>query len=545
MIRLAQQMAFLGYYGDPRTFESVGYVPFSKRERYGEAMAQVAKDRPKVTAQTPGDVDGELEADAVVIGSGAAGALLAYRLAEAGRHVLVLERGQHVDPEDFNEDEVEMISRLYSDGALQLSRDFRFQVLQGMCVGGSTVINNAVCFEIPDAALKRWNDVGGLDAGLDEDRLRGSFKSVTELLRITEQPDSYLNPGARKFAAGIEKLGLNENGGFGVVRANIADCFGCGYCNIGCAYGKKLSVLDTLLPEGQQKFGERLRILAECRAEEIETSNGRATAVRCRLSDGRKLRVRGETIVVSAGAINSSWLLMQSGIAKDKAGRKLGFNMASPMTADFDEELHSYDGLQISHFLEPPAERGFVFETWFNPVVSQALNMPGWFNDHYRNMRRYAHMTAAGVLVGTEGNARVRRAWSGGPDIQYQPSKGDLDRLIEGLKLLGKVYLSAGARRVLPNLFTFREFTTEAELDRLGDYVQDASDLSLGTGHPQGGNPVSRDPGKGVVDPQFRVHGMENLYVCDASAFPASITVNPQMTVMALAEYAAPAIAGS
>ena len=42
----------------------------------------------------------------------------------------------------------------------------------------------------------------------------------------------------------------------------------------------------------------------------------------------------------------------------------------------------------------------------------------------------------------------------------------------------------------------------------------------------------------GLVSPDFRVHGYENLYVCDASVFPSSVTVNPQLTVMALAHYA-------
>ena len=43
---------------------------------------------------------------------------------------------------------------------------------------------------------------------------------------------------------------------------------------------------------------------------------------------------------------------------------------------------------------------------------------------------------------------------------------------------------------------------------------------------------------EGVVDERFRVHGMENLYGCDASVFPSSVTVNPQLTVMAVADYA-------
>ncbi len=67
--------------------------------------------------------------------------------------------------------------------------------------------------------------------------------------------------------------------------------------------------------------------------------------------------------------------------------------------------------------------------------------------------------------------------------------------------------------------------------------------ITLGTGHPQGGNALSRQPGRGVVDPDFRVHGFANLYVCDASVFPTSIKVNPQLTVMSLAHYAAERIA--
>ncbi len=327
------------------------------------------------------------------------------------------------------------------------------------------------------------------------------------------------------------------------MKANIDDCIGCGYCNIGCAYGKKLSMLDTILPEGQARFGDRLRILSECKATKIRSEGGRASAVDCELSDGRKLRVLANTVVVSAGAVGSSFLLGQSGLGGSQVGRNVSFNMGSPLTAEFDEELRSYAGLQISHYLEPGAEHGYVFETWFNPVLAQALAMPGWFEDHYRNMRRYSHMTALGTLVGTQRNGRVKKALLGGPDIVYTPTTEDLAKVVGALKIAGRIYLEAGATRVMPSTFHYLEITKPEQLDRLDDYVRDAGDISLGTGHPQGGNAISRDDAKGVVDENFRVHGMENLYVCDASVFPTSITVNPQMTVMALAEYATPRIA--
>ena len=42
-----------------------------------------------------------------------------------------------------------------------------------------------------------------------------------------------------------------------------------------------------------------------------------------------------------------------------------------------------------------------------------------------------------------------------------------------------------------------------------------------------------------MIDDRFGIHGIENVFVCDASVFPSSVTVNPQLTVMALADYAA------
>ena len=535
MIRLASQMTYLGYYGDPRSFESVGYVPFSARERYPAEMAKLRGRPRRLTTIRPADLDGDrLDADAIVIGSGAAGSIIAAELSAAGKQVLLVERGEHVDPSEFTEDEGEMLTRLYADGALQLARDFRFQVLQGMCVGGSTVVNNAVCFEIPDRVLASWNEQH--QAGLDPGRVAASFTAVRRRLEIGRQPPGHLNPGARKFTAGLEALGIDHDRS-GVVEANIAGCIGCGYCNIGCRFGKKLSMLDTVLPDAQESSGGRLRILSECRAEGIETEYGRAVAVHCR-AGGRKLRARAPQIVVAAGAVNSSYLLARSGIG-GPVGERLSFNMASPVTAEFEEELRSYDGLQISHYFDPGEGADFVAETWFNPILSQALNMPGWFEDHYRNMRRYAHLTAAGALVGTESNGRVRKAFFGGPDIVYRPTGADLARLLEGLKAVGRIFLAAGATRVMPLTFRFHEFRSERELDRLDELVRDASEISLGTGHPQGGNAIGRDPARSVVDPGFAVHGLEGLYVCDASVFPTSVTVNPQMTVMALAEYAA------
>jgi choline dehydrogenase-like flavoprotein len=546
MIRMAKQLSYLGYYNDKRTFASVGYIPFSEREDSKNKLDKMpSPERMPLYVQTPSDVRSEkLTADVVIIGSGAAASILAHGLTRAGREVLMLERGNHEDPARFSEDEAEMLTRLYGDGALQLSRDFRLQVLQGSCVGGSTVVNNAVCFDMPEEVLARWNDHDSLDARLDEKRIWESFGSVRELIRVEPQTMN-LNEGADFFNRGVIALGLHHlPNRHSSVEANIHDCLGCGYCNIGCKFGRKLSMLDTVLPEAQRKAGkDALRILAGCEAQKFNAVGGRITGITCRLGDGRRIEVRANTFVLSAGAVSSSLILLRSGVGGKRTGRHLSFNIGSPMTAVFNKEINAYRGLQISHYLKLSPSRGYVIETWFNPPVAQALGMPGWFDDHFNNMLRYSRMSCTGVLVGTESNGEVRRAGLIGREIDYVPTDGDLKKLLDGLVLSGQAFLADGAECVIPNTFDYHEFRSLDDLQRLYDLVKDSSDLTIGTGHPQGGNIVSANPELGVVDPQFKAYGYDNLFVSDASVFPSSLGVNPQLTVMALANYAVPFVA--
>lgn len=549
MIRICQQLTYLGYYNDARSFESVGYVRFSERPRY-RTLPIPPRQRHPLDVQTPDSTTSgspTIDADVCIIGSGAAGAMLAYHIAKAGRDVLIVERGRYVEPRAFTEDEVDMVGKLYSDGVFQQTQDYHFTVLQGSCVGGSTVVNNAVSFEPPERVLARWNDPGIHAAGLDLPRLRGSVAEVSRLLRITKQDHAHLNPSGAKFLAGAAALGLHAPDlEVEPVRANIEDCLGCGYCNIGCAFGKKLSMLDTTLPWAQRDFPGRVRIVAECAVDRLRALSGhpqRVVDARAAFPDGRRVTIKAKTFVLAAGAIASSYLLLRSGLGRGlPVGKHLCFNMGSPLTAEFDDVMNAYDGLQISHFGRPRPERGFVYEMWWNPPVVQAINMPGWFEDHFDNMRRYNRLMAVGALVGTATNGQVKEAITGGPDIAYTPTRADLRTLGEALKELGKILFAGGARRVMANTWGYDVFTKASDLERLGQIALDPSYIALGTGHPQGGNALSTDPKRGVVGPDFRVHGYDNLYVCDASVFPSSLTVNPQLTIMSLAHYAASVI---
>jgi choline dehydrogenase-like flavoprotein len=93
------------------------------------------------------------------------------------------------------------------------------------------------------------------------------------------------------------------------------------------------------------------------------------------------------------------------------------------------------------------------------------------------------------------------------------------------------------------NTWDHGTITGPGDISRIRALTADPEFITLASSHPQGGNAINRDPRRGVVDEHFRVHGYDNLYVCDASVFPGSVQVNPQMTVMALARYAAERLA--
>jgi choline dehydrogenase-like flavoprotein len=297
------------------------------------------------------------------------------------------------------------------------------------------------------------------------------------------------------------------------------------------------------LPYIQKNYGtDALKIIAGFEVDKLHAKGKTITKVSGRFKDGRKINVSAEKIVLSAGAISSSLILLKSNAGNDQVGKHLGFNLGSPITAIFDKPVNAFEGLQISHYLVQKPSQGYVMETWFNPPVAQALTMPGWFDDHFNNMLRYNRLSCVGILVPTESNAVVRDGGLFRRDIKYVPTENDLKKLGEGLILGAEIFLAGGAKAVMPHTMDFLELTKD-ELTVIRKKVLEEGQMTLGTGHPQGGNKMCRKPEQGVIDPHFKVYGYDNLFICDASVFPCSIGVNPQLTVMALAHYASTFIA--
>ena len=479
-----------------------------------------------------------VQCEFVIVGTGAAGPVLAYHLARAGKDVVMIERGPDVPPEKMSQHETEMIGRLYKDGGAQMNTACDMFLLQGNCVGGSTALTNGVCFHFPDPVLDRWESEFNLP--LDRDRLRAAERRVDSVLNVHELERDVYNPGTTLIEDGIRAIGKEPK----PFRKNFLDCVGCGYCTVGCKYGRKMHSGLTWVPMARQ-HGARLLTMTE--VHKLDAGPATIRGLVCHdLESGEKFRVEAKRYVLSCGAINSPGVLLRSGIkGEDTVGRWVAFNVGSICFAEFPEPVDAFDGDQMCVWVDSLPE--YVLEQLHNPPASFALTMPLWHEEHFHQLDRYRYMTSMGALVATEPRGRIHHPrlprWH--EEITFQATAQELDRMRRGIDETARIFLAAGATRVFPPCAETLIIENESDLAQLPSRFQTQKQLSgFGSSHPHGGCRMGVDAKKSVVDPEFRVWGFDNLFVCDASVFPSSLAVNPQVPIMAVADYAVSAIGG-
>jgi choline dehydrogenase-like flavoprotein len=481
-------------------------------------------------------VSERLSADVVVIGSGAGGAPLAAALAEAGLDVLLLEAGARIETRDFNGEPRDMLARLMKATTAAGSG---MELYAGRCVGGSTVVNDALCWRPPAEVLEGWRREFGLD-GWTEAALAPYVEQAWTGVNASPTGREHLSRNAHLLELGAARLGWAAE----AMPRSVRGCANLGLCNVGCPTGAKQSALVSWVPRAERAGA---RVLASVRAERVllEGSSVRGVAATRLDAAGRapvgELRIDAPIVCAAAGVLDTPALLLRSGLPAVGVapGRGVQVHSSIHVAARFPEPVHGYYGptmaYAVSEFSDVNGHRGpgFMIENVTVDPVTTAASISGFGAAHAERMAALPFLARALVVLRDATRGEVTLSSKGAAQVHYEPVAADLDRLRQGMAAIARAFLAAGALEVHLPLQRAIPVRRESDLDALSDADVSPRSLSLLYAvHLFGGAGMAADPARGTCDAEGRVFAARGLFVCDASALPSNTGVNPQITIM-------------
>ena len=481
-----------------------------------------------------------LDCDVAIVGTGPAGAAAARTLALAGLRVVLLEEGPWVQPRDYPVDGFSSMALLYRDmGANVALGNAPMPVLQGRAVGGTSVVNGAISWRLPEDVRAGWVAADpGLEQTLDAGTLSALFDEIEDDLGIAPTQASVAGPKNLLMAQGADALGLEHR----PIARNTRGCEGLGRCLQGCPHGRKQSMDLTLLPVACHHGAQ---ILSRVTVAAVQTEHGRAVGVIGQAAGGGRVTVRARlAVVLAASAIQTPMLLHKSGIRHGPVGQNLQAHPGVAVVGQFAETVRMWNGATQGHEVIGLRKEGIKFEALgYDPAII-ASRMDGMGRAFARNLDQLAHEVHWGVAVRAHGRGRVRVGWRGRPVIQYNLTPRDVDCIRRGVRVLGEMLFAAGALRVLPGVHGWAPVVTDRrEIVRFQTEGPRQPDAYHGAiTHLFGTCKMATDPTHAVVRPDFRHHTVAGLYVADSSVFPTATGVNPQTSILALATLCARSI---
>lgn len=477
----------------------------------------------------------EYDADVVVIGTGAGGAVVGAELAEAGRDVLFIEEGAHHPTSSFNPYLTESLPRLYRDagGTVILGRP-PIPYAEGRCVGGSTVVNGGMTWRPPEEVLMQWESITG-QPDLGAKAMAPLFERVEERIHAKPQHPTSIGEDSRLLEEGARRLGWQYEPN---QRAQDR-CVGSNQCVTGCPTGAKQSTLLSYMPRA---LSSGARCLTEVRAKRLLIEGGRCVGVHGKAINPRTraedvdVRVRAKAVVVACGAIQTPFLLLghRLGRPSKQVGKNFLCHPNTKVLAIYPHDLNAWQGVSQGGQIREFREDGILMAENAVPPGTVAAQIPFLGEEALDLMRRYNAMAMTGVLVEDSRPGRVTRRF-GAPMARYDITRYDHERFLRGVRHLATLHFEIGAEEVILPFSNFHLARCVDDLTKINPTQRSRSTIELFTVHMMGTCRMGSQPEQSVVNLSGELWDLPGCYVADASLFPTAVGVNPQVTIMALA----------
>ena len=522
--------------------------------------------------------------DFIVTGAGSAGAVVASRLSESGRHtVLLLEAGPpdtnpwiHI-PLGFAKTFIDPAVNWKFESAPQPTLDNRRLYLpRGKTLGGSSSINGMVYIRGNHADYDEWRQRGCVGWDWDsilpffrkaENQARGESKyhGTGGPLNVSDQPKQFELSDA--VISACEQAGIPRNPDF-----NGANQEGCGYYQTTTSNRRRWSTAKAYLDPARSR--PNLTIRTGAHATRVLITGGRATGVEYATANGRQTAAARIEVVVSGGTYGSPQLLQLSGLGPAQHLQDMGINVVRDMPA-VGSNLHDHFNTYLSWRCTRSITLNDLENSWprkiaaairygllrSGPMASNGIhaglftrsdprlerpdlqiNLLEWSTLERTKDKVIPHgfpgFTLSPVHLKPDGRGTVRLASAdplAPPSILFDFLRSDYDMraVVTGIRLVRKIAQQPALRpyiaeEIAPGPATESDAGIEAFVRQTGvSNHHPSSTCAMGTGTNT------------VVDPRLRVHGITGLRVADASIMPSVVAGNTNAPSIMIGEKAA------
>lgn len=493
-----------------------------------------------------------MEFDFVIIGAGSAGAILANRLSESGRHrVLLLEAG----PRDGYFQRMPLgyglsyynprLNWMYWSEPEPALDGRTLYVPRGKVLGGSSSINAMVYIRGRPGDFDDWEKAGARGWGWRD--VEPAYEALEKLLDI-ESAEPRAHSLCEDFIAAGESVGLKRHDDF-----NTGDQTGVGYYPVTISQGMRQSTARVFLDPVRRR--PNLRIETGALATRIEFAGRKAVAVHYRQRGVDRRIAAHKEIIVSCGAVGSPQLLQLSGVGPAALLRDLGIevlqdapqvglNLQDHAAYDhyyrsrrptMNEQLRPLLGKTIAAFRYALLRDGPLSNTmnhaggFFTAETGSELQLYFCPSSYDKSPPKTRRMTSPDPFPGFSVSISTCRPRSTGsiaiksatvdaaPAIQLNLATDprDMADMLAGARFLRHLAETGPLGQVIAEEFR-PGVATQSDEAMLGDIRARAYSIF----HLCGTCRMGDDPRTSVVDHRLKVHGLENLRVIDASVFP-------------------------